>query len=441
MAGERYALLGLAQVRSSWFREASRWSTAASLPIELVKTMSVEEVRTRLRSGRSFSALVVDDLVPGLDRDLLEEASEAGCAVIVVDGGRTGRRWTDLGAAAVLTPDFDATALLQVLSQVAQPVRGAPSSAPSATGALAPPAPDDDVTSPLVAVTGPGGTGASTVAMAIAQHAAASSEVLLADLVLDAEHAVLHGTPDVVPGFTELVEAHRLGSPGTESVRALTWQIGTRGYDLLLGLRRHRDWTALRPRSVALAVDGLRRAYDLVVADVDADLEGERATGSLEVEERNVLARTAVSAADLVVVVGTGGLKGVHALLRVIRGVLDHGVDPSRVLPLVNRAPRSPRARAELSQAIASLAGRDPRFDTEAAGSLPTPVFLAERRHLDLLVRDVARLPDPWLRSVGAAVLGLLAPHGRPTPSVEPEPVPVAPGSLGAWLGEGGEAS
>src|SRR5690606_19717865 len=203
-----------------------------------VKTLSVEEVRARLRSGRSFSALVVDDLVPGLDRDLLEEANEAGCAAIVVDGGRSGRRWTDLGAAAVLAPDFDATALLQVLKQVAQPVRGVPSSAMSATGALTPPPAGDDVTGRLVAVTGSGGTGASTVAMAIAQHAAAASDVVLADLALDAEHAVLHGTPDVVPGLTELVEAHRLGSPGAESIRALTWQIGTRGYDLLLGLRR-----------------------------------------------------------------------------------------------------------------------------------------------------------------------------------------------------------
>ncbi len=440
MTADRYTLLGLAQVRSSWFREASRWSTAASLPIELVKTMSVEEVRARLRSGRSFSALVVDDLVPGLDRDLLGEAHEAGCAVIVVDGGRTGRRWTDLGAAAVLPPDFDATALLQTLSQIAQPVRGAPSTALAAAGALAPPSPADAATCPLVVVTGAGGTGASTVAMAIAQHAATSSEVLLADLALDAEHAVLHGTPDVVPGLTELVEAHRLGSPGPESVRALTWRIGTRGYDLLLGLRRHRDWTALRQRSVALAIDGLRGAYDLVVADVDADLEGEQATGSLDVEERNTLARTAVSTADLVLVVGTADLKGIHALLRVIRGVVDHGVQPSRVLPLVNRAPRSPRARAEVSQAIASLARRDPRLDTDAAAALPTSIFLAERKNLDLSIRDVARLPDPWLRPVGA-VLGLLAPRTRPTRSAEPEPVAVAPGSLGHWLDEGGGAS
>jgi MinD-like ATPase involved in chromosome partitioning or flagellar assembly len=443
MTGERYTLLGLAQVRSTWFREAARWSTAASLPIELVKTMSVEEVRARLRSGRAFSAFVVDDLVPGLDRDLFEEAHEAGCAVIVVDGGRTGRRWSDLDVAAVLPADFDASTLLQVLDQVAQPVRGLATTAVAAADALSSPPSLEEPEGRLVVVTGAGGTGASTVAMAVAQHAAGSGSAVLADLSLHAEHAVLHGTPDVVPGLSELVEAHRLGVPSSESVRALTWQIGTRGYDLLLGLRRHRDWTALRQRAVAAALEGLRRSYDLVVADVDADLEGERATGSLDVEERNALARAAVGAADLVVVVGTPEMKGIHALLRVVRDVVDHGVGASRVLPLVNRAPRGPRARAELTRTIASLAGRDPRLvvdqPTHGRGALPGAVFLPDRRNLDLTIRDVAHLPDAWVRPVAAAALGLLPPSGRAEPSYELEPVPVTPGVLGAWLDEGGD--
>ena len=53
----------------------------------------------------------------------------------------------------------------------------------------------------------------------------------------------------------------------------------TGGYHLLLGLRRHRDWTAVRPHAFAAGLDGLRRAFRVVVADVDADLEGERTTG------------------------------------------------------------------------------------------------------------------------------------------------------------------
>ena len=36
-----------------------------------------------------------------------------------------------------------------------------------------------------------------------------------------------------------------------------------------------------------------------MVADVDADLEGQAETGSVEIEERNVLARTTVERADV----------------------------------------------------------------------------------------------------------------------------------------------
>ncbi|MFP5255655.1 MAG: hypothetical protein ACLGI8_07365 [Acidimicrobiia bacterium] len=436
MTHERYTLLALARVGSPWFREVARWSTAASLPIDLVKTVSAGEVQARLRSGRAFSALVVDDTVVGLDRDLLEESGRAGCAVVVVESGRAGRPWEELGASAVLAPDFDAPALMQVLSQVARPVGAETTTALSVAEAISPSGRPEGNRGRLIVVTGAGGTGSSTVAMAISQHAARGGvDVVLADLALHAEQAMLHATPDVVPGLAELADAHRLGRPGPESIRSLTWHIATRGYDLLLGLRRHQDWTALRRRSLALTLEGLRHSYPLVVADVDPDLEGERATGSMDVEERNALSRAAVEAADLVVVVGTGEMKGIHSLLRVVRGVVDHGTDPARVLPVVNRAPRSARARAELTRAIGTLALRDPRPDPSTTGPalqrLPSPVFLGERRHLDTCMRDTARLPETWLRPVGAAALALLD-HSAPGASTtDPDPVPVMPGSLG----------
>src|SRR3546814_12010077 len=91
---------------------------------------------------------------------------------------------------------------------------------------------------------------------------------------------MLHDARDVIPGVLELVEAHRSGAPGPEDVRGLTFDIVTRRYRLLLGLRRHRDWTAIRPRALRSALDGLRRSFPLVVADVDADLEGRAATRS-----------------------------------------------------------------------------------------------------------------------------------------------------------------
>src|SRR3546814_12658529 len=79
------------------------------------------------------------------------------------------------------------------------------------------------------------------LAQGLARDPRYSELICLADLALDAEQAMLHAARDVVPGVAELVEAHRSGSPGPHEVRDLTWEVGERGYRLLLGLRRHRS--------------------------------------------------------------------------------------------------------------------------------------------------------------------------------------------------------
>ncbi|MEQ1788582.1 MAG: hypothetical protein ABL966_16135, partial [Acidimicrobiales bacterium] len=259
--------------------------------------------------------------------------------------------------------------------------------------------------------------------------------VCLADLALHAEQAMLNGAADVVPGLVELVDAHRAGTPETDDVRQLTWHVAERGYHLLLGLRRHRDWTAIRPRAFAASLDGLRRAFRVVVADVDADLEGERATGSVDVEERNGLARTTMTAADLVVVVGLPGMKGLHSLLRTTRDVVAHGVPSTHVLPIVTRAPRGPRARAEVTAAFGALLGSG----GEVSG-VPSPVYLGERRRLDDTLRDGTRLSDAWLAPLATtvqAVLDLQPDRVEPADETERALEPVAPGSLGAWADDG----
>ena len=432
MAAERFVVLGAAQVRSPWFREVARWGNSAMLPIEFVKSMSVEEVRARLRSGRGFSALLIDDSLAGLDRDLVELARDAGCAVIVVDSGRSARQWGELGASAVLPLEFTRSELHQALAQVATPIRRSHADSQASAVTAGP----LGYRGALVAVTGAGGVGRSTVAMALAQGLAADPRYLdmvcLADLALDAEQAMLHGARDVVPGVVELTESHRSGTPSIDEVRALTWRVNERGYQLLLGLRRHRDWTAVRPRAFSAGLDGLRRSFRVVVADVDADVEGEHISGSLDVEERNTMARVTTTAADLIVVVGQPGMKGLHGLLRTTRDLLAHGIEGRRLLPLLNRAPRSPRARSELAEAFGDLLG------TQADLGVPTPVHLMERRHLDDLLRDGARLPDSWLSPVAGTVRALLdRDDDRRTAPIAEDLVAIRPGSLGTWTDEG----
>jgi hypothetical protein len=426
---DRYVLLGLAHVRAPWFSELARWATSASVPVEFVKTVSVEEVRVRLRSGRGFSALLVGDDVTGVDRDLVDLAHESGCAVVVVTSGHTRRDWAELGAAAVLPAGFGRSDLVDVLSQVSRPVTRTDLPLEDPVVGAGP-----GWRGRLVAVTGAGGAGTSTTAIAIAQGLASDPRyadlLCLADLARHADQGALHDVADVVPGVVELVDAHRSGVPLTQEVRSLTWEVPERGYHLLLGLRRHREWTTMRQRAFDAALDGLRRSFRVVVADIDDDFEGENACGSLDVEERNLMARTSVAAADVVVAVGRPGLKGLRSLLRVVRDLHDHGVDGERIVPLLNGVSRNPRIRAELAAAFGELSGG-------VVPDVPSPLFVPHRKRVEEALRDGTRLPEPLVAPLRSAIGTRLDRLGD-EPFVgasDPEPVAVAvvPGSLGSW--------
>lgn len=431
MSAERFVALGLARHRAPWFTDVARWSTSAALPLEFVKCLSVEETRARLLSGRRFSTLLADGSHPDVDRDLLELAHQQGCAVLVVDDTRVARDWLDLGADATLSDDFDRAELLQALERSCRPVAD---TAARLGGAPADRS-DHRWQGSMVAITGVGGAGASVLAMAVAQAFADDArnhgKVLLADLALHADQALLHDAREIIPGLPELIDAHRSGSPDIDAVRRLTFDVTERGYRLLLGLRRHRDWASLRPRALSAALDTLRAGTRRLVVDVDNDVEGEAVCGSIEVEERNLLARTVLAEAELVVLTSRPDLTALRRLVRQIDALREFGVPADRLVPLINRAPRSLRGRAEISRAVAELvlADGDPH-------SMPNPLFVGERRQLDRSVADGGRLPDALAGPLGRALEAHLEQVG-PRTKASDEPVPVAVGSLGHWSDDG----
>jgi hypothetical protein len=417
--GDRWVLLGLAPARSTWFRDVSQWATSATIAAEFVKCVSAEEVRARLTSGRAHSALLVDASLGGFDRDLVGAAQRAATPVIaVVDGRASGWSAADLGVAGVLPADFGHEQLTAALVASARTIARADALPPLLTEDG--PAP---FRSRLVTVCGPGGTGASTAAIAVAQGLSADvrygGRILLADLARHADQAMLHDAGELGPGIQELVEAHRLGRPEPTETRGFTFDVPARGYQLLLGLRRSAAWAALRPRATDSAIDALRRAYQVVVADVTGDLEGEADGGSIDVEERNHLARTCVIQADVIVVVGAPGVKGVHSMAGLIRTIAEAGAGP-RVLPVVNRAPRHPRARAEIATALTRLTG--------AAGASAAPLWIPERR-VDDALRNGSPLPHQVVAPLAGAVQAVLD-RAVPPPTAG-APTRIAPGSLG----------
>ena len=442
MAAERFVVLGLAHARSAWFRSLGHWANSGALPVEFHKCVSAEEVRARLGSGRPFSALVADAGLPALDRDLVAGAVQAGCNVLVVDDGRARRDWEALGVSRVLPAQFDRDDLLAALTADARRIRrGAALSGSDVLSRPSPPA----WRGLLAAVTGAGGTGASTAAMALAQAFADDARlgrmVVLADFRLHAELAMLHDARHVAPTIQEMVEAHRSGEPTAHDIRSLTLSVPERGYHVLLGLRQARFWPAIRPRAFEAALDGLRQAFRVVVADVDADLEGESDGGSIDIEERHVMARTTARRADVIFVVGLPTLKGMHGLVRVVAELLHAGVGAERIVPVVNRSPRSPRARASLAATLAELSGPGafglPASASNSGARIVAPVHLPTSRVEPALV-DGTRLPAGIGAPLASAFHAVVERLPRPAVASADQAEPVLAGSLGRWSGSFG---
>jgi hypothetical protein len=172
----------------------------------------------------------------------------------------------------------------------------------------------------------------------------------------------------------------------------------------------------------------------VVVADVEPDIEGESQTGSIDIEDRNLLARSVLFRSDLTVVVGRRHLKGLHSLTRTVGELIDGGVDPERMIVAVNRAPKSPRHRAEITSTVVEML----RNATRAA-PLDNPVFIPDRRDVEAALHDGVRLPAALGRNITSEVrrrMTELEPGS--SDDHEREPVAVAAGSLGHWTGEVG---
>lgn len=361
--------------------------------------------------------VLLDGDLPVVDRPLLADVARGGRTPYVVEGERRRHPWERLGAHGVLSSSFEPDDVFDLGDGSTSAVADRPHSA----------------VAPMVAVTGPGGTGASVAAIALAQGMAVPhARVLLADCCLQAEQAMLHNVHSAQPGLAELVDLHADRTPGLRQIRQLTAGVVERGYHLLLGLRRARHWAAIHPASLDATIDSLQAAFDFVVADVDVDVEGEADGGSIDIEERNVLARTVLARADAVLVVGQPTMKGVYSLVRSVIELLEFGVAPARVLPVVNQTADAPELRAELTRTIAHLAGR------AAGGSAVGPTLFLPDVILEDRLRDRDALPETLPRLVSGAVAAMLSRTAR-APGRQPPPR-VAAGTLGHWAADGGGA-
>jgi hypothetical protein len=398
---------------------------------EVVAVRSAEAGWSALISGRRFSAVVAPAaggagdgdrpalVAAGVDPHLVEAAATTGTPVLALGPGAA------LGAlAAGVLPVADPVPRADWPPQLGPPTgdpetlsklhrTGGFVAAPSLDGGVAGVSPGPDgLEGRLVVVCGPGGTGASTLAAAVARALARRRRgALLADFALRADQAMLNGLEDPAAGLLDLIEAGRYRRLTAIDARRHT--VPAAGCRLLPGLRRSGHWTAVTPSLFDQLLAGLLELFDLIVADVTGEFEGEAETGSIDVEERNHMARRSALAADVVVVVGGIG-NGGHRLARVVDELLDLGVDPARILPVVRclaygsnieSTIRSPVCGLPAPPVTVAFAGEEGggHFPSIAVGDLVAAVswFLA-----DVVARD----RRPPLVRVTPGSLGCVAP-------------------------------
>lgn len=367
----------------AWPRAVARWGSGATLPLDATTCVSADELRA-LVADAPVDLAIVEAGLPGVDRVLADAVRRAGTALAVVTTPTLTPAAERLEPDALLPADFDAPALAAVLQAHARS-----RTAPRTT---AEPAPTTPVAGELVAVTGPGGTGASTVAQALATHRAGLDPVVLADFALDADQHVRHGVAPGHDGMFELAEALRHAPVDPLTLPTVAQPVG---YDLLCGLRRRQEWTVLSTSIAEQVLTALEQRGGLVIADIGVDLDGRVESGSLDLEERNALARVAADRATTVVVVGRWSTTGIHRLTRTLLDLEAHGVPRDRVRPVLNHAPRhragQALARATVQRLLAEV--------TE--GPWPAPGCLAHDPGVERSVREATRLPPRFVRRVG----------------------------------------
>ncbi len=122
-----------------------------------------------------------------------------------------------------------------------------------------------------IGVLGVGGSGTSTIAMALAQSFAGENRVNLVDLVVEGSQRMYHDIDVVQPGMAEAIAGSRLINVGDEYFERFKVPILERGYLLMLSVSHQSQLEAFRRSDLAGAIRTIKRTSDITIFDLDAD--------------------------------------------------------------------------------------------------------------------------------------------------------------------------
>lgn len=290
-----------------------------------------------LALSEDYEVLVTSARWPALTAGLVADLHDRGRAVVGVAGlDDPGAQdlLRNLGVDHVVAADAAPSEFIAALLIVRRSGRG-----PEDVGdpAPAPTAGEDRPTGRRVVVRGPGGAGATEIAIGIGAALARDRRVALvdADDVAPAV-AVRLGLP-LEPNLRHAVEIveHGLGAELEPE--------DSEGLHVVAGMANPAAWAQFRPSEVDRVVRSLTRTRDVVLVDVAGRLDDEERS----VRPRHAVARAMLGGADAIVAVGDASPLGIVRLLGWLADA--HQVcAPVPVHVVLNRAPRRGFELAEL---------------------------------------------------------------------------------------------
>jgi hypothetical protein len=395
----------------------ARWCTGGTVAADFATCLSADELRATLVL-RSVDVVILDVAAALHAPRLLREVRSHSVAVIGIDPPAGAVPGADEHFDGVLADGFTPRAFTDLLLRLDPMSQTMRRSEPDATASLHRVLDEGRrLRGRLVGVSSTGGAGASVVAMALAQGLAGGDDtVALVDGARRGQQCMYHDVGDVVPGFSDLVEAQGDGILDPDDVRALLFDQPERGYHLLLGRRHPQEFERHRAGAVGAALDAVARGYDLVVVDHDPDIDLGHAAARTVLGDRHAIAVHLLANAEVEVVVAHPGIKGVHDAARRVDELIEVGLPPERVVVCCNLSPRSPSGRAAFDRSVRALTRA--RFD--GAPTLPV-IHLRRSSRIEAALRQGRTLPAGPVATLSDALRRGL--DALPRRDVDPSPV------------------
>lgn len=326
----------------------------------------VADVAVQLvRDGRqaldpSISVVVLDDDTSWLSAPFLSSARERGISVIGIydpleSDGHGRRHLQRLGVDAVIAASLPTEDLLETIRELSPDVETFDRFIEMIEGV------DDRVPQAqrqIVAIGGPAGAGATEIAIGFSQTMPGRKPILID---VDETHPSLARRLGLAihPHIVTAIEALRRervrsdGSDGEELEDCLARQVlsGVIPFDVIVGLASRDDWMLMRSDDVVELVEELAARWPVAVVRVGPQLEDmSRWVDRYEVS-RGVV-RNATRLIGVCEATSVGVLRFVDWLVDVV-GL----VDETTIDVVLNCAPKSPAARAELINQLREIAG------------------------------------------------------------------------------------